>query len=132
LSRARLEAGKQFLKELLGRKITHQQDIIQDLRESWEENGLEEDFEDSYEEEDKAYQHESDLVSEEIRERRTKEWLETPDKDGKTPHQLAQTTAGREVLKERLKTLEYFTIQVLREGDQPPMLLDLIRKELGL
>jgi len=132
LSRARLEAGKLFLKELLGCKIIHQQDTIQDLRESWEENGPEEDFEDLYEEEDEAYQHESDLVSEELRERRTKEWLETPDGNGITPRQLAQTTAGREVLKERLKALEYFSDKALREGDEPPMLLDLIHRELGL
>ncbi len=132
LSRARLEAGKQFLKELLGRKINHQQDTIQDLRESWEENEPEEDFEGVYEEVDEAYQHESGIVREEIRERRTREWLETLDRDGKTPRQLAQTTAGREVLKERLKALEYFSEKALLENDEPPMLLDLIRKELGL
>jgi len=90
LSRARLEAGKQFLKDLLGRKINHQQDTIQDLRESWQEQEPEAEFEeaDADEEEGEAYLRESDIVREEMRERRTKEWLETPDSDGKTPRQL--------------------------------------------
>ncbi len=129
LSRVRLEAGKKLLKEMLGSKIVHQQDTIQDLRDSWQEHEAEED---SFEEEDEAYRRESDLVREETRERRTKEWLETPDSDGKTPRQLAQTTAGREVLKDRVKALEYFEDQALRGGDEPPIRIDLIRKELGL
>lgn len=129
LSRARLEAGKKLLKEMLGSKIVHQQDTIQDLRESWQEHEPEED---SFEEEDEAYQRESDLVREEKRERRTKEWLERPDSDGKTPRQLAQTTAGREVLKDRVKALEYFEDQALRDDGESPMRIDLIRKELGL
>ncbi len=129
LSRARLGAGKKLLKDMLDNKIAHQQDTIQDLRELWQEHEPEED---SYEEENEDYQRESDLVREEMRERRTKEWLDTPDGYGVTPRQLAQTIAGREELKERLKALEYFEDQALLEGDESPMLLDMIRKELGL
>jgi hypothetical protein len=132
ISRVRLEAGKQLLSDVLGPKIIHQQDSFQDLRESWEKKEPAEDFEDENVEEKDLYPDESDLVHDEVIERETRKWLETPNQEGITPRQMAQTAEGREVVKERLKAAEYIADQALREGRKPPMRIDIIRKELGL
>ncbi|MGD8530996.1 MAG: hypothetical protein PVG97_08450, partial [Syntrophobacterales bacterium] len=135
MSRQRLEAGKELLHKLLGNRVKHRRDHFKDLRESldeldWEdeENGADE----------KGWEVEEDVsieaetVGEEMRERLTLRWLDTPDPRGVTPRQAAQTAEGREELRETMKIFEFLEDQALKSGNRPPMRLDIIRKELGL
>jgi hypothetical protein len=75
---------------------------------------------------------ESEIVEQEMIERMTLRWLDTPDHEGMTPRQSAQTWEGRELLRETLKCLEFIEEEALKSGKRPPMRLDLIRDELGL
>jgi DNA-binding PadR family transcriptional regulator len=135
MSRQGLEAGKELLHKLLGNRVKHRRDHFKDLRESldeldWEdeENGADE----------KGWEVEEDVsieaetVGEEMRERLTLRWLDTPDPRGVTPRQAAQTAEGREELRETMKIFEFLEDQALKSGNRPPMRLDIIRKELGL
>jgi hypothetical protein len=72
------------------------------------------------------------LVEKDLAKRRTRAWLDTPDKDGLTPHQAAQTTEGRAKLQEHMKLLEFIHDQALKAGSKPPLIIEIIRKELGL
>jgi len=141
LSRERLEAGKQLLGDLLGKKIQHQQDHFEDLREHLDELDQEdEDYELGEEEipalseefEDEELSAEARFVKEEMIECITMRWLDTPDKKGITPRQAAQTPEGREELRETMKVMEFLGEQALKTGKRPPMRLDIICKELGL
>jgi hypothetical protein len=130
ISQERLEAGKEMLKEILDSRIEHLQDRYEDLREKWVEAWEEDDDEDWEEDEDRR--GETAQVEEELIERTTRRWLDTPDKRGITPRQAAQTPEGREELRERMKAMEFLEDQALKSGKRPPMRLDIIRKELGL
>jgi hypothetical protein len=136
MSRERLEAGKELLKEILDSRIQHEQDQFQDLRESWGESSWEDEDDelevDWGEEENEINENEAEIVGEEMIERMTRRWLDTPDKRGITPRQAAQTPEGREELREKMKALEFLEDQASKSGKNPPMRLDIIREELGL
>jgi hypothetical protein len=136
-----LEAGKQLLSEVLGTKIKHRYGHFEDLRKDLDE--LDQEYEDSEsgqerlpilsdEFENVELNSEAKLVEEEMIERMTRRWLDTPDAKGITPRQAAQTVNGREELKETMKVMEFIEEQALKSGKKPPIRLDIIRKELGL
>ncbi|OGO27602.1 MAG: hypothetical protein A2Z16_11705 [Chloroflexi bacterium RBG_16_54_18] len=134
ISRERLEAGKHLLNHFLGTRINHQHDQYSDLRELNDEPDMEDQdvgfHEEDWEDEDEIAAIET--IREEMAERLTMRWLDTPDANGVTPRQAAQTSEGREKLQENLKVLDFFGDQALKSGKMPPMRLDLIRRVLGL
>jgi hypothetical protein len=133
LSRERLEAGKQLLSEMLGARIKHQEDHFEELKQTSEDSDeVYEDETDIDEFEDEELDPEARQVEAELIERTTLRWLDTPDANGLTPRQAAQTAEGREELKETMKMLEYIEEQALKSGKRPPMRLDILRKELRL
>ncbi len=133
ISRERLEAGKKFLSEILGNKIQHRQDSFKDVRESNAETSEENEDDTSFEFEDEGVDSEELRIAEdELKERATRRWIDTPDNDGVTPRQSAQMPEGREKLRETMKILEFMEDQDLKAGRRPAMCLDIIRKELGL
>jgi hypothetical protein len=135
MSRERLEAGKELLNQILSSKIKHWQEHFRDLRESWDQLDWEDEEnelgEENWEEEEEV-DTEAEMVGEEMIERLSRRWLDTPDKSGITPRQAAQTPEGREELREKMKVMEFLEEQALKSGNRPPMRLDIIRKELGL
>lgn len=131
MSRQRLEAGKKLLKMILGRRIQHQQDEFKDLEESLDELNMEGEPEPVVWESEEDME-EAELVEDEMIDRATQRWLDSPDKRGITPRQAAQTPEGRKDLLEAMKILEYLEDQSLKSGKKAPMRLDVIRKELGL
>lgn len=133
ISRERLQAGKDLLKQVLGRRIKHRQDHYQDLSASPHET----EFEDEQASEDEWEKTaelgpEARLVEEQLVERLTRSWLDTPDDEGVTPRQAARTPEGKEKLRETLKMIEFLADQALKSGKRPPMRLDIIREELEL
>jgi hypothetical protein len=133
LSRERLEAGKQLLGEMLGTKIQHQQDYFEELEQTPED--LDQEYEDEIDTDEFEVEEldaEARQVEEELIERTTLRWLDTPDAKGVTPRQAAQTAEGREELQETLKAIEFIGQRALKSGKRPPMRLDIIRRELGL
>ena len=135
MSRERLEAGKELLNQILGNRIDHRQDHFRDPGELWDrleqEDEADELDEEEWEEEPGVY-GEAEIVEDEMRERLTRRWLDTPDKRGITPRQAAQTPEAREMLLERMKMLEYLEDQASKSGKKPPMRLDIIREELDI
>ena len=136
LSRERLEAGKQLLIDILGNKIHPAQDHFEEFKQPLDDSELmdEEDEFPALEGDDGEGEmdDESEIVEQEMIERETLRWLNTPDRNGVTPRQAAQTPEGREELRETLKKIEFMEEQALSLGKRPPMRLDLIRNELGL
>lgn len=135
LSRERLEAGKKLLTQILGKKIQHRHDDFEDLREHLDELDQEdEDFEASSGDfkGEEELSTEDQMIEDEFIERMTRRWLDTPNKNGLTPRQSAQTPEGREDLRESMKVMEFIEEQALKSGRKPPMRLDIIRRELGL
>ncbi len=135
MSRERLEAGKQLLIEILDDKIHHAQDHFEEFKQPLDDS--EQMDEDEYPALEGDYgegemDNESEIVEQELIERETLRWLDTPDQKGVTPRQAAQTPEGREELQEALKRLEFLEEEALKLGKRPPMRLDLIRNELGL
>ncbi|HEY5571755.1 MAG TPA: hypothetical protein VIK64_01970, partial [Anaerolineales bacterium] len=132
MSRERLKAGKELLMQILSKRIKHRQDHFRDLRASRDQVDREEAelYEEDFEEED--LDPEAEVVEEEMIERLTRRWLDTPNRDGITPRQAAQTAEGLEDLREGMKAIEFLEEEALRSGRKPPMRLDIIRKELGL
>jgi hypothetical protein len=132
MSRERLKAGKELLMQILSKRIKHRQDHFRDLRASRDQVDREEAelYEEDFEEED--LEPEAEVVEEEMIERLTRRWLDTPNRDGITPRQAAQTPEGLEDLREGMKAIEFLEEEALRSGRKPPMRLDIIRKELGL
>jgi len=136
LSRERLEAGKQLLIEILEDKIQHPQDHIEDFKQPLDDSDLmDEDDSPAFEGKDNKEEEmdgEFEIVEQEMIERETLRWLDTPNQKGVTPRQSAQTSEGRDELQEALKRIEYLEEEALRLGKRPSMRLDLIRNELGL
>jgi hypothetical protein len=140
LSRERLHAGKELLRKILGRRIRHRQDRFEDYqerveREAWfadDEVYDERDTATSKEPFDEDWEEESAIIDEELKERYTRRWLDTINKQGLTPRQMAQTPEGRAQLREMMKALEFLEDRALQSGKKPPMRLDIIREELGL
>jgi len=135
MSRERLEAGKQLLIEILDDKINHAQDRFEEFKQQLDESDLMD--EDEYpalegDHGEEEMDNESEIVEQELIERETLRWLDTPDQKGVTPRQAAQTPEGREELQEALKSLEFLEEEALKLGKRPPMRLDLIHNELGL
>jgi hypothetical protein len=133
LSKERLEAGKTFLTSILGGNIWHQKDEIKDLQtEKLSNNENDKSSDDLYFDASDWDDPQFPIVEKDLAERRTRAWLDTPGRDGLTPRQLAQTPEGRAELQEQMKLLEFIHDQALKEGNKPPMFLDIIREELGL
>ena len=140
LSRERLQAGKQLLRKILGRRIRHRQDRFEGYQERMEREAWyadDEDYDERYtatsmEPLDEDWEKESAIIGEELRERYTRRWLDTQNKQGLTPRQMAQTPEGRAKLREEMKLLEFLEDRALKSGKKPPMHLDIIREELGL
>jgi hypothetical protein len=136
LSRERLEAGKHLLIDILDNKIHPAQDYFEEFKQPLDDADLIEEDEDlAHELEDDREEEmdvESEIVEQELIERMTLRWLDTPDQNGVTPRQAAQTPEGKEELQEALKSLEFLEEEALKLGKRPPMRLDLIRNELGL
>ena len=125
----------------LAKKIKHQQDHFEDLLripDELDQEYDEDEFGDAeyptpYEElESEDMDPEAMQVEDELIERMTRRWLDTPDAKGITPRQAAQTAEGREGLEETMKQIEFLEERALRSREKPPMRLDIIRKELGL
>jgi hypothetical protein len=134
MSHERLEAGKELLNQILSNKIKHWQDHFKDLREAWDQLDREDEEdalgEENWEEEEGDA--EAEMIGEEMIERLSRRWLDTPDQSGITPRQAAQTPEGQEELRERMKVMEFLEDKALKSGKRPPMRLDIIREELGL
>jgi hypothetical protein len=132
MSGERLKAGKELLKQILGKRIKHRQDRFKELRAPRDKVDREKAklYEEDFEEED--LDPEAEVVEEELIERLTRRWLDTPNRDGITPRQAAQTSEGLENLQESMKAIEFLEEEALKSGRKPPMRLDIIRKELGL
>ncbi|MGE5222045.1 MAG: hypothetical protein ACM3PY_06390 [Omnitrophica WOR_2 bacterium] len=131
MSRQRLEAGKKLLTMILGRRIQHRQDEFKDLEESLDDLEMEGEPE-AVVWESEEERKEAEVVEDEVIDRATQRWLDSPDKSGITPRQAAQTPEGRKELLETMKFLEYLEDQALKSGKKAPMRLDVIRKELRL
>lgn len=134
LSRERLEAGKKLLGQILGNKIKHRQDQFEEFEVSDEEPDWDEGEWSGEADWEKEEELDPELlrVDAEMRDRLTLRWLDTPDGQGITPRQAAKTEEGRARLREQLKIMEFIEAQALQSGQNPPMNLDLIRKELEL
>lgn len=135
MSRERLEAGNLLLIAILGNKIHHHQDQFEEFKQQHNHSDrIDENddsaLEDKYDEEGDMGD-ESEIVEQEIIERMTLRWLDTPDHEGVTPRQSTQTPEGRELIRETLKCLEFFEEEAVKLGKKPPMRLGLIRDELG-
>lgn len=134
LSRERLEAGKELLEKKLGGKIKHRRDHIQDLGDyrvsrEWDD---EMDESDELDGEGEEVNPEFEIIEEEMKERLTRRWLDTPDEHGITPRQAVQTPEGRKEIIEKIRYMEFLEDNALKSGKKPPMRLDIIRNELGL
>lgn len=132
LSRERLATGKALIESILGKSIRHVGDRFEDWEMYDRKHPLELDR--LHEEPSRELAEEERIVQEEFLQSMTRGWLDQPSVDGGelTPRQAARTPEGRKKVIEVLKQIEYFNDLRIRDGKQPTMDLEYIRKELGL
>lgn len=126
LSQERLVVGKQLLEEVLGDRINHRRDIVEELELSTQATAAETTTSRS------TPPPGASQVEQELLERELETWLSTPLPflKNQTPQEAAKTEEGRAMLHEALKAMEYRE-DSSRLSDSP-MSVRSIRQRLGL